>query len=1480
MKKHFKKTTAILLVLLMVTTTISALPFTASATEESVVTATGITGDCTWQLEENGTLTISGNGAMERYIPRCPAPWSNLRFNKVVIEDGVTSIGNHAFSNSKMTNITIPNSVKSIGKFAFLSCTNLTSVIIPDGVTTIEEGVFYDCELIGSIVLPDTLISIDYCAFKDCKILTSITIPDCVTSISDNAFDGCKKSITIYGKINTYAKEYANKNDIPFTDKENNYSSGKTGECKWTLEDGTLTISGNGAMGDYVYLSPWAGSNCCEAIIEEGVTTIGKNAFYYCNYLTDITISDSVTKICKGAFDNCTRLTNITIPDSVKIIGDNAFEHCLGLTSIVIPDSVTSIGDEAFSGCSGLNSIDIPNSVTSIGYSAFYGCSGLTSIVIPDSVTSVGDCAFAECNLTNITVSEENQKYDSRNNCNAIIETGNNTLISGCKNTVVSDGVTSIGEGAFFGCSGLTSIDIPNSVTSISDRAFFRCTKLANITMPNSVTSIDDYAFYQCTNLASIDIPNSVTSIGIYAFYQCTNLASITIPNSVTSIGNYTFYQCTNLSNITIPNSVTSIGDYAFYQCTNLSNLTIPNSVTSIGNYTFANCNLTYITVSEENKKYDSRNNCNAIIETGNNTLISGCKNTVVPDGVTSISNGAFYGCSGLTSIDIPNSVTSIGNSAFYGCSGLTSIDIPNSVTSIGDRAFYGCSGLTSIDIPNSVTSIGDYAFYQCIHLATIIVPDSVISIGSKAFENTEWQFNQSDEIVYAGKVVCDYTGEMQEHAFLRIRKGTVGIAVGALSNCEKVEEIEIPDTVQIISSGAFFGCDDLKSINIPSSVTKIGDYAFANCPKLESITIPPSVKSIGKKAFGFKIKENVKVESKNIGKIEEIVKDEDFEQNDVFTIKVKENSEAYNYANNNGLSYETIKYEFEWGKDNWNFNNEKTNFQTDSLNESIINTLVDYFNMNEGLADNIRMEDVLADSISQQIYDNAWHGECFGMTVAEILVKQGLLNLDNDGNPKTSLNDNELKKNLFGYSINDNIRTLIRFLQELQCYGKYSQTYRAEAVNSEGSSQENTGISQKNLIKTAENELKNQDSVILIDYEYYDSKINGKNKMSEHAVLGYGIENCEYTSPINGKTYYNRILIADPNFLSTNVVDDDACIYYNNDGSWICPYRNNDTESCYYNSDNDYNYKGNIKYLLRYNSLTDPEFYPKYSSYIAGMTIFNNSKNTPEASNMVEYTFYGIPEYRKLYALKNSSEECSFSYSEPTVYSMMMDYEKISYYTYVENGRSTTAYPNGSINLTGENANYSLTIVENESENDWFSLTVSGTNADDITLSKYDNGYLLKSTNKNLNDIKVTWKDRSKSTIITRNYPGEIECKSVLIYIDNNKIGIKVKIDNDSDYETDLLVRGDMDGDCSITILDATYIQNYLAGFNVNCTDKQITASDANNNDAIDIGDATFIQQYLAGLKNEYVSPGGGLKPLGFVYYNLEKGLRAETPF
>ena len=390
------------------------------------------------------------------------------------------------------------------------------------------------------------------------------------------------------------------------------------------------------------------------------------------------------------------------------------------------------------------------------------------------------------------------------------------------------------------------------------------------ITIPSEidgkpVTRIGGDAFRDCTGLTSITIPNSVTSIGGEAFRGCTGLTSITIPNSVTSIGTWAFNGCTGLTSITIPNSVTSIGVGAFEGCTGLTSITIPNSVTSISNWAFDRCTgLTSINVASENNYYSSNNG--VLFNKKKTELIrypEGKSQTsyTIPNSVTSIGYGAFYGCTGLTSITIPDSVTSIGSNAFEYCTGLTSITIPNSVTSIGERAFWGCTGLTNITIPNSVTSIGDFAFYRCSSLTSITIPNSVTSIGYEAFNGCTGLTSinvASGNNYYSGnngilfnkkKTELIRYPEGKSQTSYTIPNSVTSIGSAAFYDCTDLTSITIPNSVTSIGGSAFFGCTGLTSITIPDSVTSIGSYTFF-CSGLTSITIPDSVISIGNRAF------------------------------------------------------------------------------------------------------------------------------------------------------------------------------------------------------------------------------------------------------------------------------------------------------------------------------------------------------------------------------------------------------------------------------------------------------------------------------------------------------------------------------------------------------------------------------------------------------------------------------------------------------
>ncbi len=541
--------------------------------------------------------------------------------------------------------------------------------------------------------------------------------------------------------------------------------------------------------------------------------------------LTNQTNAVKVTYEEYNTQSNYVGLTNANIPDTVTYqgttyrvtsIGEGAFYYCSGLTSITIPNSVTTIGYSAFYNCFSLSSVTIPNSVTSIGESAFYGCSSLTSVTIPNSLTSIEYCAFFNCSsLTSVTIP------------NSVVHIGGNafTRCSSLTSVIIPNSVTSIGNEAFRNCSSLTSVSIGNSVTSIGESAFSECHRLISVTIPNNVTSIGEKAFANCSGLLSVTFPNNVTSIKYHTFYGCTSLTSFTIPTSVTTIEESSFSNCNSLPSITIPNSVTNIGKHAFYCCSGLTFVTIGNSVTNIDEGAFANCsNLVSMVVDAGNTMYDSRDNCNAIIETATNILIAGCPRTTIPNSVTCIGENAFYNCSALTSITIPSSVMSIESKAFFGCNGLTSITCEAATPpALGTKVFQSVS--TSIPLYVLHNSIALYqAAEQWKNFMNIQAISEKIIIDSAICESDLPLIWQDKTIPYAGTYYDTLQAVEGYDSVIQILKLTV-YPTYLIEEMVTINENELPYMWQgmILSQSGDFrkeytsstGCDSVHALHL-----------------------------------------------------------------------------------------------------------------------------------------------------------------------------------------------------------------------------------------------------------------------------------------------------------------------------------------------------------------------------------------------------------------------------------------------------------------------------------------------------------------------------------------------------------------------------------------------------------------------------------------------------------------------------------------
>lgn len=337
------------------------------------------------------------------------------------------------------------------------------------------------------------------------------------------------------------------------------------------------------------------------------------------------------------------------------------------------------------------------------------------------------------------------------------------------------------------------------------------------------------------------------SKISEYMFDFCETLICVNIPAGAVEIEPDAFKECTSLTTVNIPDSVTTINDKAFYMCNALASISIPNSVTTIWRNAFGRCgSLKSIVVEEGNAVYDSRGNCNAIIETASNTLIRGCENTIIPDGITSILDFSY--CTSLKNINIPNSVVSIGSDAFEYCTSLTSINTPSSTQTIGEGAFRGCSSVVSVNLDGDNLSIGEYTFSGCMSLTSVYISGNINTIPSGAFAN-----NPITTLDISGNVRT-----IDEQAFFTLRKLTTidisgnidTIGERAFSTCPTLTALNITGHVGVIGERAFADCNKLSSVDISGGVEIIEDFAFTLCSNLTSVIIPEDCKMIGQGAF------------------------------------------------------------------------------------------------------------------------------------------------------------------------------------------------------------------------------------------------------------------------------------------------------------------------------------------------------------------------------------------------------------------------------------------------------------------------------------------------------------------------------------------------------------------------------------------------------------------------------------------------------
>lgn len=632
--------------------------------------------------------------------------------------------------------------VTGIDAGTFKACTNLTAITIPSGVASIGCEAFYGCFRLTKVIIPARVTDICSDTFKACSNLTSVTIsaPQ-IVSIESGAFSDCVSLSSVFflgdqpSSVDSNAFSGVTNATFFYQPQKHGWDSTFAGQPTVQLPfKYVVTVDGRASF-------------CGFGSIAVGAVTIPTEAGGY-----------PVTDIGGKAFADCVGLTGVTIPTTITSIGIGAFFGCAGLTQVTIPDSVTNIANYAFADCIGLRSVTMSHSVINIGAGTFSGCLRLTGVTIPAGVASIGDQAFESC--------------------------------SGLKAVTALDGVASVGFEAFSGCSGLSSMMIPSSVTNVGWWAFSDCTRLTEVTIPDSVTSIGDYAFSGCAAITNISVAEANANYSSLdgVLFNSDQTMLIRCPSGKT--GNYV-----------IPSGVTAIKTEALSGCASLSSVAIPAGVSSIGGYAFEGCtNLAAINVDVSNASYCSLEG--VLFDNSVSTLIQypigkADNRYTIPSDVSSVNDGAFEGCAGLTEVSISSNVTSIGNCAFKDCTGLTGIMIPAGVTLIGDQAFLNCTALTAIHVDSANANYS--------------------SMDGVLFGYIDWQKKQQTLIQYPAGRSGSYT---------------------------------IPDDIQFIGDYAFFNCTGLTGVTISSSVCEIGDYAFCNCTGLTSITIPDNCDCIGNAAF------------------------------------------------------------------------------------------------------------------------------------------------------------------------------------------------------------------------------------------------------------------------------------------------------------------------------------------------------------------------------------------------------------------------------------------------------------------------------------------------------------------------------------------------------------------------------------------------------------------------------------------------------
>lgn len=882
-----KKVSIILVMLCVLCFSLSSRASALEILESGYCGGEGDGTNLSYTLDSDGKLTISGTGRMadwEYSSSSYPhSPWyGSSSISELVIEDGVTTIGDGAFAlfyigNSRLS-VSLPSSVVSIGAGSFYNNYSIETVTLRQGLKSIGKDAFYNAG-INRLTMPDSVESVGYEAFCDSGIrtlklsaglrslpgqcfygtkITTLTIPAQLTDISYTAFSNCVNLTTI-------------------TVEEGNPAYSSYNGCLYDADKTALLKVPMSTGGSFS--------------VPATVRTIGNYAFNGCESMTSVSLPAGLESIGSGAFYRCEGLTGITLPETLTSIGSSAFLNCSGLTEIVIPDSVTSIGDSAFSGCGALSYVRLPSGLRTLPAFAFDSCASLTAITLPDEIDTIRRCAFRKTGLTEITIPDSviNLYDDTFFQCAALEEVR------------LSQNLTFIGDEAFSGCSALRELFFPINLMQIGSKAFYNCTALASLTFSKRLDMIAYDAFQGCSidSIVFIGTANDWQtnewcyyellknewsgaailytdewdigvatggSLGSGVWWELTDdgvltisgsggtgsladesgpgsggmcppwrssvdsIRAIVIEDGITDVGNNLFADCWSAESLSIASTVTSLGTQAFKGCSSLQQVTIPDGVLSLGSGVFSDCSsLSAVELPANLEALSTRcfSDCSAL------TAVE------LPSALRSIGISCFSGCSSLQRVEIPAGVETVGQSAFYNCSGMTSVQLLEGLRMIDNMAFYGCASLRSVTIPASVTEIGEAVFSGCGALSAIRV-----SAGNDSYTSVDGVLFTGDLSVLLnypnGKSGTEYTlpGETEE------------ISTSAFAGNFSLESVTATESLRRLGESCFERCVGLKTVTVPAGIYSVPRSAFAYCSALETLVLPKTLSAINGYAF------------------------------------------------------------------------------------------------------------------------------------------------------------------------------------------------------------------------------------------------------------------------------------------------------------------------------------------------------------------------------------------------------------------------------------------------------------------------------------------------------------------------------------------------------------------------------------------------------------------------------------------------------